>query len=370
MHTGYAAIFQNPGDALPDAVVYRQELRLAALAEPLGFDSVWGLEHHFSDYAMAPDVLQFLSYMAGKTERARLGAMVVVLPWHDPVRVAEQVVLLDHLSGGRTILGIGRGLAPAEFEGLRVDRNESRRLFSEYAELVLKALETGIIEGGETVRQPRRALRPYPLRSFKGRTYAAALSPESMPIMARLGVGLLIIPQRPWDVVRQDFAVYDGVYREAHGRAAPPPLCAVFCFVDEDAARAEEMAYRYIGAYYHRTMRFYAMTSEGIGADKGYEFYRKVTAYIGRHGEEGAARDFAALMPWGTPRQVLEKLAFIRDQVGMNGLMCQFSYGGMPYDEVERNLRCFARHVLPELKTWDTPPLAEPPLLELSAPGG
>jgi alkanesulfonate monooxygenase SsuD/methylene tetrahydromethanopterin reductase-like flavin-dependent oxidoreductase (luciferase family) len=146
------------------------------------------------------DVLQFLSYMsymAGKTQRVKLGSMVVVGPWHDPVRVAEQAMLLDHLANGRLMLGIGRRLARVEYEGFRLDQNHGRQRFLEYAELILKGLEQRYIEGGETLQQPRRALRPYPRQSFRGRTYAAAVSPESMPIMAQLGVGLLIIPQKP-----------------------------------------------------------------------------------------------------------------------------------------------------------------------------
>ena len=111
MHVGYAPLFQNPENALPDIEVYRNELRLAEMAESLGFDSVWSVEHHFTDYTMCPDVVQFLSYMAGKTERIGLGSMVVVLPWHDPVRVAEQIAMLDNMSNGRMILGIGRGLS-------------------------------------------------------------------------------------------------------------------------------------------------------------------------------------------------------------------------------------------------------------------
>ena len=137
MHVGYAPIFQNPGNALPDAEVYRQELRLAEMAEPCGFDSIWSVEHHFTDYTMCPDVLQFLTYMAGKTHHVKLGTMVLVLPWHDPMRVAEQIALLDHLSGGRLILGLGRGLARVEYEGFRVDQNEGRQRFVEYAQLVL-----------------------------------------------------------------------------------------------------------------------------------------------------------------------------------------------------------------------------------------
>ena len=201
MHVGYGVAFQNPGNRLSDAEVYRNEVRLCEMAEPLGFDSVWSVEHHFDDYTMCPDVLQFLSYMAGKTKHVKLGSMVVVLPWHDPIRVAEQVSLLDHLSNGRFILGLGRGLARIEYEGFRLDQNEGRNLFVEYAELVLNALENGV-HGRRQVSPNSRVAKSVlsPARSFKGRTYAAAVSPESMPIMAKLGVGLLVIPQKPWDV--------------------------------------------------------------------------------------------------------------------------------------------------------------------------
>jgi alkanesulfonate monooxygenase SsuD/methylene tetrahydromethanopterin reductase-like flavin-dependent oxidoreductase (luciferase family) len=368
MHVGYAPLFQNPNNAVPDAEVYRQELRLAEMAEPLGFQSIWSVEHHFTDYTMCPDALQFLTYMAAKTQRARLGSMVVVLPWHDPVRVAEQAVLLDHLSGGRLILGLGRGLARVEYDGFRVKQHEARQRFIEYAELVLNGLERGYIEGGETLRQPRRDIRPFPLRSFRGRTYAAAVSPESAPIMARLGVGLLIIPQKPWEVVAQDMASYQQVYREVNGSEAPPPLCIGFCMVDENAGRAEELAYKYIGGYYHTVMKHYEMTAEHFGTQPGYEFYRKVNQYIGRHGQDKAAHDFARLMPWGTPEQVVTKLAVVRDMIGINGLVCHFSFAGMPYDEAERNMRCFVQYVLPELQRWDTPPLAEPAPLAGSMP--
>ena len=362
MHVGYAPVFQNPENERSDFEVYREELRLAELAEPLGFDSIWSVEHHFTDYTMCPDVLQFLTYMAGKTTHAKLGSMVVVLPWHDPVRVAEQVAMLDNLSGGRTILGIGRGLGRVEYEGFRLDMNESREQFVEYADLVLTGLERGYVEyEGKYITQPRRDIRPYPFRSFRGRTYAAAVSPDSMPIMARLGVGLLIIPQKPWEDVAKDFEVYHGVWAEVNGSTPPPrPLMGGFYFVDVDAERAREMAMRYIGRYYHTVIKHYEMTAGHFAAIKGYEFYNNATKYINRHGNEGAAESFANLMPWGTPDQVLRKLERIRGVIDMNGIMCHFSYAGMPYDEAERNMRLFAAEVLPELKRWHTEPLAEP----------
>jgi hypothetical protein len=101
------------------------------------------------------------------------------------------------------------------------------------------------------------------------------------------------------------------------------------------------------------------MTSAKFGTHKGYEFYGGLNRYIAKRGMDGAAHDFAKLMPWGTPDEVLEKLAFIRDFIGANGFMIGASYAGMPQAEAERNLRCFAEYVLPQVKSWQTEPLAE-----------
>lgn len=95
----------------------------------------------------------------------------------------------------KRLCGVRRGLAPYEYDGFRLDQNQGRERFVEYAELILNAFETGNMEGGATTNQPRREIRPRPAHSFKGRTYAAAVSPESCPIMAKLGVGLLVIPK-------------------------------------------------------------------------------------------------------------------------------------------------------------------------------
>ncbi len=125
------------------------------------------------------------------------------------------------------------------------------------------------------------------------------------------------------------------------------------------------MAHKWIGAYYHTAMKHYEMTAEHFGKAKGYEFYSNVGSYIEKHGTEGAAADFVKLMPFGTPQQVLDKLDAIRDMIGMNGVMTHFAYAGMPFDEAERNLRCFASGVLPELKSWKVEPMPEPEPLRL-----
>ena len=101
MHTGYTVVFQNPFNGLPDHEVYQEELRLCDLAVELGFKSLWTVEHHFDDYTMCPEPVQFLSYMAGKHPDVLLGTGVIVLPWHDPLRITEDIALLDTMSSNK-----------------------------------------------------------------------------------------------------------------------------------------------------------------------------------------------------------------------------------------------------------------------------
>jgi alkanesulfonate monooxygenase SsuD/methylene tetrahydromethanopterin reductase-like flavin-dependent oxidoreductase (luciferase family) len=355
MHVGMAAVFQNPGKAHRDRDVYVNELRLAELAEPLGFESVWGVEHHFTDYTMCPDVLQFLSYMAGRTRRIQLGSMVVVLPWHDPMRVAEEVSMLDNLSGGRLILGMGRGAGKVEFDGFRLSMDESRPRFVECAEMLLRGLEQGYCEyDGAFVKQPRAAIRPAPFKSFRGRTYAAAVSPESVRIMAELGVGILIIPQKPWKEVARELEAYREVYRRVNGVDAPPPISAGWTFCDPSGARAEEMARRYIGGYYQTVLDHYQFQGDHLAHTKGYEYYGKMAEKIHQYGTDTVIDYFMNLQVWGTPEQCYEKILDIHARTGNSHYVGVFGYAGMPHDEAERNLRLFARDVMPELQKLDT----------------
>jgi alkanesulfonate monooxygenase SsuD/methylene tetrahydromethanopterin reductase-like flavin-dependent oxidoreductase (luciferase family) len=351
MHVGMATIFQNPGRARPDHEVYQDELRLADLAEPLGFESIWGVEHHFTDYTMCPDVLQFLSYMAGRTRQARLGSMVVVLPWHDPMRVAEEVAMLDALSGGRLILGLGRGAGKVEFDGFRLPMEESRGRFVDSATMVLRGLEQGYCEHeGEFVKQPRAAIRPAPFKSFRGRTYAAAVSPESARIMAELGVGILIIPQKPWSEVAKELEAYRTLYREVNRAEPPAPIAAGWTFCDPDPARAEALAHRYIGGYFHTVLDHYNFGGDHLGKTRGYEYYGKMAEKIQTYGSDKVSDFFTGLQVWGTPEQCYAKILDVRERVGNDTFVGVFSYAGMPAEEAERNMRLFAREVLPALQ--------------------
>ncbi len=351
MHVGMATVFQNPKQMRADREVYRNELRLADLAEPLGFESIWGVEHHFTDYTMCPDVLQFLTYMAGRTTRARLGSMVVVLPWHDPLRVAEEVSMLDNISDGRLILGLGRGAGKVEFDGFRMPMDESRERFVESAEMLLRGLETGYCEyQGRFVRQPRAPIRPAPFKSFRGRTYAAAVSPESVRIMAELGVGILIIPQKPWHEVAKELEAYRAAYRGINKTDAPPPVCAGWTFCDASAERAHEMARRWIGGYYQTVLDHYQFAGDHLKTTKGYEYYGKMSEKIATYGTDKVIDYFMNLQVWGTPAQCYEKILDVRSRVGNDTFVGVFSYAGMDYAEAERNMRLFAKEVMPQLQ--------------------
>ena len=357
MHVGSSIFFQNFQHKRTDLEVYQNELKLADLAEPLGFDSIWGVEHHFTDYTMCPDVLQFLSYMAGRTERVQLGSMVVVLPWHDPMRIAEQFSVLDHLSGGRAIIGVGRGLGRVEFEGFRLDMSESRTRFAESAKMLVDALENGVAEfDGELIKQPKVDIRPKPYKSFQGRTYAAAVSPESSLALAQLGLGILIIPQKPWSEVENELKAYRGIFQEVNGTPAPPPIVVGFTFCHEDEDRAKEMASEYVGNYWDSIMDHYEFRSDHLKETKGYEYYGKFTEKIEQYGTQDVKDFFLDLQVWGTPDQCYDKIMSTRGRVGSDSFLAAFSFGAMPYDEVEKSMRLFAKEVLPRLK--DLPGIA------------
>lgn len=350
MHVGYEASFQVVG-GLSDQQFVARNLEYCVLAEELGFDSVWLTEHHFSDYGLIGDPLQALSYLAARTERVQLGTAVVVLPWHDPVRLAEQILLADHLSGGRIVPGLGRGLSASEYEGMRVPIEESRPIFVEHAELLLEALEKGVIAGGARTAQPSRELRPRPFKSFGGRVLSASVSPESAPLMARLGVALMFVIVKPPELMRVDLDRFRAAWAEQHGAdsAAPQPVLSAVVVVDESADRACEIAMKYDQDSRRIAIDHYGMAKPDFGTVKGYEYYSRM-----RTDTSTVTAQPPATVLYGTPQQVLERFEEFKNHIDMQAVLAVFH--GMPFEDGERSLRCFTEHVLPELKSWPAQP--------------
>lgn len=358
MHVGMGTVFQGWGGTLSDKEVYEVDVHLADLAEPLGFESIWGVEHHFTDYTMCPDIIQFLTFMAGRTTHAKVGSMVTILPWHDPVRLAEQIIMLDHLSKGRLILGIGRGTGKVEFDGFRLDMSKSRQTFIESAEAILSALETGVMEyDGEIIKQPRVELRPGPYKSFKNRVFSASVSPESAKIMADLGTGLLVVPQKPWKRVLEDVENFRKSFDDAFQAPPPPPFTQTLVLVDADEKRAHELGRKYLGGYWASVVAHYKFNEPHLTQTPGYEFHATMYERLNKPGGmEEMTEFYLTLVPYGTPEQVYEKLKEFTGMLGAQGLIAQFRYAGMPLEIAEPNMRLFAAEVLPALKQLDHVP--------------
>jgi alkanesulfonate monooxygenase SsuD/methylene tetrahydromethanopterin reductase-like flavin-dependent oxidoreductase (luciferase family) len=337
-----------------DAEVYELELGLAARAEEAGFDSAWVSEHHFSDYQLTSQQSMVLSWLAAQTTRLKLGTFVTVLPWHDPVRVAESFSVLDHLSGGRAILGLGRGLGQKEFVGFRVPMGESRRRFTEYSAALLEGLETGVMEyDGEIYKQPRVEIRPQPFGSFKNRTFASAVSPESMEIMARMGVGLLVIAQKPWETTEQELTKYRERFHELNGFEAPKPVLVIVAGVSRDPATIDRMRNVYLQRWARSTVEHYEFDNKGFADIEGYEYYGALANNIAKHGVDRFNGFLADLQVWGTPEQVTEKLLSYVERTDAGGLVVPLVFGGMPAEEARDCFDLFAAEVLPELKRHD-----------------
>ena len=354
MHVGKSVFLQNLDNDRGDADVFRHELALADQAEPLGFESLWVAEHHFGGYHMAPNPVQMLTYLAGRTTRVRLGTSVIVLPWHDPARIAEELAVLDQISEGRLLVGLGRGLGRHEFEGFRLNQGESRQRFQEYAEMIIDGFETGeLMHDGPLLRQPRAQLRPAPRSPLRGRAYASSISPDSMDIMAKLGLGVLAIAQKPWKATEADIASYTEKFLGLHGYAPPKPLLLAFICVHESEAAAQEMHEQYNVRYARSTFDWYEFDNPKLAEIPGYEYYANFQGNIQKHGSDSFVRHLADLQVHGTPEQVIEQITTNVRRLDGAGVLAVLSYAGMSEEVACANQALFAKSVLPTLKLVD-----------------
>jgi alkanesulfonate monooxygenase SsuD/methylene tetrahydromethanopterin reductase-like flavin-dependent oxidoreductase (luciferase family) len=355
VEVGILLIFQNYQGRASDTEMVRDQMRLAEHAEPLGFDAVWCVEHHFTDYSACPDNVAFLSWLAGRTRRVKLATGAVIVPWwSQPLRVVERIVLLDHLSAGRAMLGLGRGLSRIEYRGFGIEMGESRARFDEASRMIVDALDKGFIEGdGPCYPQVRTEIRPRPLRGFRDRLYAVGLSPDSIEQAAALGARLMTFSQQPWELYAQGpLASYRTAWSGRQRGQAPLPVTGDLFFCHEDPTRAEAMAMEYMTNYFLSIVHHYELLSEHFRATPGYELYANASEAFRQVGLETAVRSYCSVQTWGTPAQILEKLRWRRELLGGFELNLIVHYGGMPVEESERSLRTFAEEVLPELHRW------------------
>ncbi|MGN9764044.1 LLM class flavin-dependent oxidoreductase [Micromonospora sp. SD12] len=328
----------NPGNR-PDHEVYRDSLALADLAEPLGFHSIWTVEHHFTGHSPVPNPLQLLAYVAARTTRIELGTAILVLPWHDPLRVAEEISVLDILSGGRTTIGFGRGRSEIEYAGFGVDPQEGHARLAEGIDFLRRALtEDPLHYAGKFYHCAGLSIRPRPLHQPERGFHGAAHSSASATLVGAAGLRLIFSPET-------DEEFTDGLlraYRDAaatNGHQPGPSSAHLYVCVDTDRRRAFDRARRYMTPMVESLARHYRARPHQIlsPADPDPE---ETT---------DAVSQFMAKHVVGTPQECVDKLARLGERFDIGQFIGEFSYGGMPVDEARENLTLFAAEVLPAL---------------------
>jgi alkanesulfonate monooxygenase SsuD/methylene tetrahydromethanopterin reductase-like flavin-dependent oxidoreductase (luciferase family) len=345
----------EPRPVLADASVLDDDIRLGNEVEALGFDSLWSVEHHFAPYTMINNPLQMLTYFAGRTEKIDLGTCVVVLPWHNPIRVAEDAVTLQHLLGTERNLklGVGRGLGRREFAGFGIDMNETRGRFQESVEIIKAAITQPTFSyDGEYFKVPETELRPGGDPRIVENMHCAWGSPQSVPIAANLGLKPIVIPQKQWAEYSPELEVFAQT-RDTLGLAPARPTIMVYMYCSPTAEAAEEGAQKYFTEYADSTLRQYELGANHFSTLKGYEHYAEHAQAMAD--SNIGARHFANMFLenhiWGTPDQCIEKVEKIESALtaAPAEIIVVPKYGSMPYDEARDSLRLFGREVLPSV---------------------
>ncbi|MEU2006741.1 LLM class flavin-dependent oxidoreductase [Rhodococcus sp. NPDC019627] len=354
---GLLMIYANFHEGMSDAEMFRQETELGVLAEEVGFDCAWVPEHHFDVYAESPDNLQTLSYLAGRTSRIKLGTGAVILPWNSPLRVVEKLLMLDHLSNGRAVFGMGRGLAAVEYEGFGIDMESSRARFDEAAPMIIRGLKTGIVEGdGPYYPQPRVEVRPAPdpNRPWEDRIFGVAMSPTSVPPVAENGATMMTFIQYEVSKHAESVNEWRRLYREHHGVQPPPVMTLDACYCHQDPEEAERVARKYMTRHFTSIIQHYDMAGNHWRSTKGYENYQQDAEIIQAAGMEAAAAGYPDTQVFGTPEQIIELYRERMDVLGEYSPTIQPSFGGMPFPMVRESVRLFADKVIPELRKMTT----------------
>ena len=306
---------------------YRELLGHAELAEALGYDAYWIAEHHFHEYGVVPNPAAFLTAIAGHTERLRVGPAVSVLPFRDPVQVAEDYAMLDQLSGGRLNMGVGSGYLPHEFAGFGVSGQTKRQRFDEALALIRQLWRGEKVSfAGEHYRVNDVALNVLPVQRPEPPLTVAALRPEACYHIGRQGLNMMTIP---YAAVESMAGIGDMVadfrrgWQETQDTPPPEPLCALHAHVagSDEAARANaEDAFN----RYTRT-RLYA---------KSKKDYDDILA--------------AELGLFGSVETVVAQLARLH-AMGARQVMLLQDFGALAAEHVRDSMRRFAGEVAPRL---------------------
>lgn len=312
----------SAGRSVPE--FYAEVLQQIAAAEALGFHSVWFAEHHFSSYGVCPAPPVLLSAVAQRTQRIRLGVAVSVLPFHNPLEIAEQYAMVDILSQGRLDFAVGRGYLTHEYEGLRIPREESAGRFDEALTIIEKAWagETFSFDGRYLHYGPL-TLNVLPVQKPRPPMWIAGLSQDTYAAAPRRGYPIMSVPYILPHINNLEplLAEFNRVADEVKlVTSLREPTFAFHCYVGETDAQAEQEARAYVQQY---------VDTRAVGNTKSFaELQEKGLIIVG--GPDRCIRLLRRLEQWGTRR-----------------ILAIFNYGGMPQPLVLRSMEQFAKEVVP-----------------------
>lgn len=335
--------------------VYDETLAEIAFADHLDFGTVWLTEHHFMpeySHSSAPDL--FLAAVAQRTTRLRLGHAIIPLPYHHPLQVAERAATLDLLSGGRLELGFGRGFSPQEYTAFGIRSEESRTRVDEGLQILRQALtDPGPISfHGQHFDFANIMIRPRPVQIPHPPLWMAAVSPESFDIAARLGIGVLAGPFKPWFMIREDIRRYRAAFAREHGPSAvcqPRVAMTIGIVCLDNHAAARTIARTTMTWFYRELLRLTAPILTELQA--GYEYYQKFgrLQMILKRSISLPILEHLGLVVAGNPAHCRQKLAVYANE-GVDHLLCAVGAGAIPTTLAHTVMTTLNHDVLPAFR--------------------
>ena len=338
-----------------DEVVHR-ELEQMEWTEELGFDQIWLTEHHFIDYGLAVDPGTLAAVAASRTRRVRIGLAAAILPFHHPLRLAEQTALVDIVSRGRLEVGFGRGNRPAEFRGYNVPQQENRDRFEEAVEIITQAWtqnEPFSYEGRFfTVRDTR--VIPKPLQKPHPPVYQVCGSKESIEGTAARGWPMLNSVLRgnaEQQLVTNREAYVTAARKAGRSEAEIADLLErwgvsrqIYVAPTDAQAQAES---KDAEMWYQESFRRFVIPERIEEAHPSLQpHFRQLAERLAKINWDDLVRETVA---FGSPDTVARKIEAMR-ALGVGHVLCWMNFGGLPQDKIRRSMELFEREVMPHFR--------------------
>ena len=353
MQLGWLTLGQSPSPD-GDGAAIDELVTQACFAETAGFDGVWLTEHNFTGESVYCDPIPFASVVAARTSRIRIGFAVIQLALRHPIRLATQLALLDHLSGGRLDVGVGHGTNFNEYEfvgyGLRSD--DSRERMEETLAVMVRAwTEAPLTHEGKFYQLSLPALRPRPRQRPHPPIWRAVSSAGSVRECGRLGVPILMA-RVPLARVPERLALYEagltesGLPPAAQQRLRAQAALWRFVHVAESQARAEDelgTALRETRRHMVHARATYNPADFRVPDSRVNPWNDPAVSH-----EDGARYSLDTAACYGTTTRVADQLAEIRD-AGVHHVLCQMSTGHLPHAAIMDSMQRFGEQVRPKL---------------------